>query len=67
MSNRREMMEEMLHELSSELERSLPLRSQLLDAATRKMGTKASRARARIVLEAVIRYLRGEGGRTGGF
>ena len=67
--NRREMMEEMIAEIAAELRGSRGglLRERMIYAATRTLNTRASRARAEIVLEAVIRYLEGDGGRAGGF
>jgi len=68
------MMEEMLHELASIIVRDSrdpqhehSVARELVRAATADLSTRASRRRAGIVLNAVIDYLRGEGGRTGGF
>lgn len=65
--NAREMMEEMLHELASQIVRDEALRDRIIRGIEPTTPTKAQRARAVRVLNRVVEFLRGETGRTGGF
>jgi hypothetical protein len=65
--NAREMMEEMLHELASQIVRDDALQDRIIRGIEPTTPTPTQRARAVRVLSRVVEFLRGETGRTGGF